>query len=323
MANKIGKITSIKKEYSNDYKQTLAGSLATHGYARFPGSKVTFVPWKDTNGEYKTGLNENALYIKQLERTNPEEAEQEKARVKALRKELEAVTGLDLGPRSDYYSKLYDGDFGQANRARVVKLKDGVNIFNLEDPYDAITYAWLRVHNDIAPSMEALRTGKVKDIQDVFFFVDDYEFETEQEYSKKVKINKAISALEAMSPERQYKVARLLSLPVSSYDKPSAIYNAIDTFVKATPKNGNATQNVTLFEKIVNMSDDNFHVRFLIEEALKYSIYREKAKRIYEGETVIAKDKEELISNMSTAKFQEDLIALEEKLRQRKELDKI
>ena len=323
MANKIGKITSIKKEFSHEYKQTLAGSLASHGMSRFPGSKVTFVPWKDSNGEYKTGLNENALYIKRLEKTNPEEAEQEKARVKSLREELEATTGLDLGPRSEYYSKLYDDNYGQANRARIVKLKDGVNIFNLDDPYDAITYAWLRVHNDIAPSMDALRTGKVKDIQDVFFYVDDYEFETEHEYSKKVKINKAISSLESMSPERQYKVARLLSLPVSSFDKPSAIYNAIDTFIKSAPKNGNATQNVTLFEKITEMSDDNFHVRFLIEEAIKYSIYREKAKRIYEGETVIAKDKEELIANMSTAKFQEELIALEEKLRQRKELDRV
>lgn len=323
MANKIGKITAIKKEYSNDYKQTLAGSLASHGYTRFPGSKVTFVPWKDSNGEYKTGLNENALYIKKMERINPEEAAQEKARVKALREELEAITGLDLGPRSDYYSKLYDADFGQANRARVVKLKDGVNIFNLDDPYDAITYAWLRVHEHIAPSMEAVRTGKVRDIQDVFFYVDDVEFEAEHEYSKKVRMNKAIAQLEAMSPDRQYKVARLLSLPVSSYDKPSSIYNAIDSFIKATPKNGNTTQNISLFEKIVEMSDDNFQVRYLIEEALKYSILREKAKMIYEGETVLAKTKEELISTYSTSKHQEDLLALEEKLRQKKELERV
>jgi len=54
MGQRIGKITSIKKEYSNEYKQTLAGSLAANGYGRFPGSKVTFVPWKDTNGEYRT-----------------------------------------------------------------------------------------------------------------------------------------------------------------------------------------------------------------------------------------------------------------------------
>jgi len=323
MGQRIGKITSIKKEYSNEYKQTLAGSLAANGYGRFPGSKVTFVPWKDTNGEYRTGLNPQALYIRQLERTNPEEAEQEKARVTALRDELQATTGLDLSPRSEYYSKLYDENYDQANRAKIVKLKDGVNVFNLEDPYEAITYAWLRVHNDIAPSMEAYRTGKIRDIQDVFFYVDDYEFEVEQEHSKKVRINKAISTLESMSPDRQYKVARLLSLPVRNDDKPSAIYNAIDNFIKSAPRNGNSTQNITLFEKIVNMSDDNFHVRYTIEEALKYNVLREKAKMIYEGETVLAKTKEELIGDYSTAKFQEELLALEEKLRQRKIQEKV
>lgn len=319
---KIGKITSIKKEYSGEYKQTLAGSLAAAGYGRFPGSKVTFVPRKDTNGEYKTGLNPDALYIKQLMKINPEEAEQEITRVTALRDELEAMTGLDLSSRSEYYSKMYDGDYDQANRAKVVKLKDGVNIFNLDDPYESITYAWLRVHDDIAPSMEAYRTGKIRDIQDVFFYVDDFDFEVEQEHTKKVRINKAIAALEAMSTDRQYKVARLLSLPVRADDKPSAIYNAIDNFVKAAPKSGTSTQNITLFEKIVNMADNNFHVRYTIEEALKYTVLREKAKLIYEGETVIAKNKEELINNYSIDKNQEDLIALEEKVRQRKTAEK-
>ncbi len=314
---KIGKISSIKKEYSGDYKETLAGSLARNGYTRFPGTGVRFVPWKETNGEYRTGLNENALYIKQMERTNPEEAEQEKARVRALREDLEEQTGMDLGPRSEYYSKMFDSNYRQNNRAQVVKLKDGINMFNLDDPYQAITYHWLKVHEDIAPSIQAYKEGRVRNSQNISYFVDDFEYETEVEYSKNMKMNKAIEDLNTMTPDRQFKIARLLGLPIMENDKPSVIYNAINTFIKDVANN-NTLQNVNMFNRINSMTDENFNVKFLVEEGLKYNVYRIKSMRIYEGETVIAKDKDELIENLSTPKYQDDLLALEEKVRQRK-----
>lgn len=315
---KIGKITSIKKEYSAEYDQTLSGSLARNGYSRFPGTGVSIVPWKDGNGEYRTGLNENALYIKQMERTDPEAAEQEKIRVKSLREELEALTGLDLSSRSDYYSKMLDGEYGQQTRARIVKLKDGVNMFNLEDPFDAITYAWLRVHESVAPSLEAYKTGKVKNSQNIQFYVDDVDYQNEYEFTKNMKVNQAIINLTSMTPERQYKVARLLGLPVRQEDKPATIYNTLDAYIKASPKNGNSAQNVDLFTKITNLSEENFNVRFVVSEAIKYSIYREKNMKIWEGDTVVAQSKEDLIANLSTPQYQEDLIALEEKVRQKR-----
>lgn len=315
---KIGKITSIKREYSREFKQSLGGSLADNGYSRFPGTCVRMVPWLEKNGMYRTGLDPEALYIKQMEKINPEEAAQERARVTELRDELESATGLDLSPRSVYYTKLFDGEFRSTTRARVVKLVEGVNFFNLDDPFDAITYAWLRVHEDIAPSYQAWIEGRVKDATNKAFFVDDTEYQDEISYKEKTTTNKAIAALELMSPEKRYKIARLLSLPVVQGDKEVAVYNAIDSFIKSPDKRGNKLTNVNLFNKITSMTDENLNIQFLVEEAFKYSIYRQKTKRIYEGEVVIADSKEDLIVELSKTKNQDMLLSLTEKIRQRK-----
>ena len=318
MAN-LGKISSIRRQFSPELNQTVSGSLAMNGLNRFPQTIVGITPHLEKSGAYRTGLDENALYIKEMERFNPEEAAQEKARVSSLREDLEKRTGLDLGPRSDYYRKMYDEKMGTPERAKFVKLRsDKENIFNLDDPHDRITYEWLRHHPDIAPSYQAYLEGKVKNSANIYFFVDDFDHENEVAYKEKTIINKAISTLENMSPEKQFKTARLLGLPVRFDDKPHVIYNLIDTFIKTPDKAGHKMANVNLFNKIISMTDENFHVRFLVEEALKYSVYRVKQMRIYEGETVVAKDKEELIQMLSTSKHQDDLLALEEKIRQKK-----
>ena len=43
---KIGKISTIKKEYNNSQLQTMQGGLAQKGYTRIPGTGVFKYPYK-------------------------------------------------------------------------------------------------------------------------------------------------------------------------------------------------------------------------------------------------------------------------------------
>ena len=43
---KIGKISTIKKEYNNSQLQTMQGGLALRGYTRIPGTGVFKYPYK-------------------------------------------------------------------------------------------------------------------------------------------------------------------------------------------------------------------------------------------------------------------------------------
>jgi hypothetical protein len=301
---KIGRISPIKREYSKASGQSLASSLAEKGMSMFPGTLKGMVPYKEKNGEYRTGLNPNALYIKAMP---AEEAEIEKVRVQAMFDEITAVTGLDLSPKSDYYAKMFDNHFSDTERAQYVKLQDQPNVFNLSIAQQAITFAWLRVHPEIAPTYNAWERGissvRCPVISSCQFFVDDVDFQTEVAYKQNMLVDKAVNSLINMSPTRQLKVAKLLTLPVSYNSKPEAIYNELTTYIKNTDTKGRRSSNVTNFNTIALMEDENLDMRFRIKEAMDFNVYRTgKGGKIYEGETPIADDENDLIEYFSTPK---------------------
>lgn len=318
---RIGKISSIKKEYNRN-NGSLEASLAAHGYSRFPGTGVRFVPAKEKNGlDYKTGLNVNAPYLAELKKKDPESHKAQVDRISKLKKDLEdRAGGISLDPQAPYYKDIFNDN--AAIKAQIVRLKEGDNIFDLDDVFQAITYEWLRVHPLIASSYQAYERGEYP--SNTQFFVNDENIEEELQYKKKTLINRAIGTLEDLSLEKRQKVARLLGLPVSDNTKEKTVYNLLDSFIKQQEiksgdlKGGNP---VDLFNKFAEMEDSLVTAKDLVDQAIKHSIYRiTKGGRITEGGQEIAKSKEDLVSFILDEKNQDDLFALQEKLKVKKTL---
>lgn len=314
---RIGKISSLKKEYNRN-NGSLEASLASNGFSRFPGTGVRFVPYKEANGEYRTGLNVKAPYLEKLKRTHPENHKLEVDRITKLRQRLEEESGLDLGPRSEYYSQIFNDRVNV--KAEIVRLKEGDNVYNMDDWRTAITYEWLRVHPLIASSYQAYERGEYP--ANTQFYVNDENIEEELKYNKKVLINKAIGALTNLSLEKRKKVARLLGLPVSDNSKEMMVYNLLDTFIKQQEiKSGDhkGANPVDMFTKFAEMDDKIVTAKDLVDQAIKHSIYRmTKGGRITEGGQEIAKDKQELVEFLMNEDNQDDLFALQEKLKVKK-----
>ena len=314
---KTGKISSIKKEYNRN-NGSLEASLSMNGYSRFPGTGVRFVPYKEANGDYRTGLNPEATYLQKMKKTHPENWKLEVDRITALKKDLEERSGINLGPRSEYYTQIFNDRVNV--KADIVRLKEGDNVFDLEDVFKSITYAWLRVHPLIASSYGAYERGEYA--ANTQFYVNDEDVEEEIKYKRKSLINKAVSTLDNLSLEKRKKVARLLGLPVSDSSKETFVYNLLDTFIKQQDiKNGDfkGGNPVEMFLKFAEMDDKIISTKDLVDQAIKHSIYRiTKGGRITEGGQEIAKSKEELVSDLLNDDFQDDLLALQEKLKVKK-----
>lgn len=314
---KIGKISSLKKEYNRN-NGSLEASLASHGYSRFPGTGVRFVPYKESNGDYRTGLNVKAPYMEKMKKTHPENYKLEVARITELRQTLESELGIDLGPRSRYYSGIFDDNNNV--KAQIVRLKEGDNVYNLDNPFEVLTYEWLKVHPLIASSYAAYERGEYP--SNTQFFVNDENIEEEIKYRKKQLVNKAVGTLSNLSLDKRKKVARLLGLPVSDSSKEQTVYNLLDTFIKQTEikagdlRGGNP---IDLFNKFAGMDDKLIAIKDLVDQAVKHSIYRvTKGGRITEGGQEIAKDKNDLVDFLVEDKNQDDLLALQEKLKMKK-----
>ena len=320
MVSKIGKISVIKRDYSGD-TMTMEKSLANSRYkfTRVPGTGVFKFPYKELDGKYRTGLDPEASYIRRIQ--DPLERELEKERVSKLKEKLQAALGdIDLGPRSAFWNYALANSTNDELHVQPYKLMDGDNLFDLNIPFQELTFSWLRVHPTIASSYQAWERGEFP--ADTQFYVADDDIENEVAFKKKQKINKAIEKLNNMTPEKQKKVARLLGLPVSDNTKESAVYNLIDTNLKQTEFKAGKYQGlspVEVFTRFADMKEDLLHIRDLVKQAILHSIYRVRGNnKIYEGEFEVAKDEEDLIKMLLDDNNQDMLFTLTEKIKAKK-----
>ena len=316
---RIGKISTIKKEYNNSGLQTMQTGLALKGMTRIPGTGVFKYPYKELDGQYRTGLDPNAAYIRRI--SDPLEQEMEIERVTALKAKLEAALGdVNLGPRSSFWNYGLSTSSDDALHVQPVKLLDGDNFFDLNIPLQELAFSWLRVHPTIASSYQAWERGDFP--AETQFYVADEDIENAVLFKKKQLINKAITKFEGMTPEKRKKVARLLGLPVTDDSKEEMVYNQVDNLLKQTEfKNGKyqGLNPVEVFNRFADMKENLLHIKDLVKQALTHSVYRIKSGgKIYEGEFEVARDEDELIKYLADEDHQDDLITLEQKLKTKK-----
>ncbi len=316
---KLGKISTIKKEYNNSQLQTMQGGLSLRGLTRIPGTGVFKYPYRELDGKYRTGIDPEAAYIRRI--SDPLEREMETERVIALRDKLQAALGdVDLGPRSQFWNYGLSTSSNDSLHVQPVKLLDGDNFFDLSIPLQELAFSWLRVHPTIASSYQAWERGEFP--ADTQFYVADEDIENAVMFKKKQLINKAIVKFDSMTPERKRKVARLLGLPVTDDTKEEAVYNLVDNVLKQTEfKNGKyqGLNPVEVFTRFADMKDNLLHIKDLVKQAITHSIYRLRPNgKVYEGEFEVAKDEDDLIKLLADDDNQDMLLTLEGKLKTKK-----
>lgn len=316
---KLGKISTIKKEYHNSNLQTMQSNLAQKGLTRVPGTGVFKFPYRELDGKYRTGLDVDAGYIKRMQ--DPTGKQMEIERVTALKTKLEnALGGVDLSPRSKFWNYGLSSSTEDQQHVQPVKLLDGDNYFDLSVPFQELAFSWLRVHPTIASSYQSWERGEYP--ADTQFYVVDDEVENAIIYNKKQLINKAIIKFDSFSPEKKRKIARLLGLPITENTKEEVVYNEVDTLLKQTEfKSGkySGSSPIQVFNRFAELSEDLIHIKDLVKQALTHSIYRTKPNgKIYEGEFEVAIDEEELVKMLANEDNQEDLLLLEQKVKTKK-----
>jgi hypothetical protein len=316
---KIGKISTLKKEYNNSQLQTMQGGLSMKGMTRIPGTGVFKYPYKELDGQYRTGLDPLAAYIRRIQ--DPLEQEMEIERVTALKIKLEGLLGdIDLGPRSKFWNYGLSTSTDDVMHVQPVKLMDGDNYYDLNQSFQELAFSWLRVHPTIASSYQAWERGEYP--ADTQFYVADDEIENAVLFKKKQLINKSIVKFDSMTPDKKKKVARLLGLPVTDNTKEAVVYNLVDNVLKQTEfKNGKyqGLNPVEVFNRFADMKENLLHIKDLVKQAVTHSVYRLKPSgKVYEGEFEVAKDEDDLIKYLADEDHQDELITLEQKLKTKK-----
>jgi hypothetical protein len=304
MSNNIAKgvrvIRPYKKEPAN--LRTLEGSLYQNGYNFIPGTVRKFYPRVDSRGVIRTGLDENSPKFRGI--LDPEVREQETQRVLQLREYYESILDESLLPNSTFYDEIKENGY---------TLEDGENIFNMENPREAINYYWLMETDMVASSLDDIESGRV-DTSIVKFYVYNGEVETKTTFERKKKINSAIADLDRMSATKRRKIQKLLGLGLPIDSTEEEIYNAVDEYLR-TPASAMDRDPIEQFLKITSYSDDLLDVKALVKDLVDKNIVRIKGSIIYEGEHVWAKSIEEFELFLADPKNTEEYDAFKEKLK--------
>lgn len=315
---RIGKISVIPKDFSASFA-TMETSLRLRGFSRAPGTGVLLFPAKATSGKYVTGLDENSGKILDLIKKNPEEGLRKQKEIKELREQLQTRLGMDLGPHSDYFNFASKDD----RKVQGFKLVDGDNLFDIDyekNPWQALTFAWISNHPVIASSLEAYERGEYP--ADTQFYVNDEDISVEIAYRKHRLVDDAIIKFNSLTVPHRMKIVRCMGLPITDDVSETVVYNHFKEALSKNEMNVGpyiGKTPIMVFNMFANLDKNDLKIRDLIEQSLLGQIYREgKAKKIYEGESVVFESKEDMIDFFSTSKNQSDLLELESKVNLKK-----
>lgn len=299
-------IRPYKKEPSN--MRTLEGSLYQNGYTFIPGTTRKFYPRVDSRGVIRTGLDENSPRIKAI--FDPQVKEAEVKRIKQLKDYYEAILDESLEPNSTFYDEMKDNGF---------TLEDGENIFNMENPREAVNFYWIMETDMVANSLDDIQSGKC-DTSIVKFYVYNGEVETKVTFERKKKINSAIASLDKMSAVKRKKIQKLIGLGLPMDSTEEEVYNAVDEFLR-TPASAMDRDPIEQFAKITSYSDDLLDVKALVKDLVDKNIVRIKGSIVYEGEHVWAKSIEEFELFLTDPKNTEEYDSFKDKLKNKARID--
>lgn len=295
-------IRPYKKQVSNT--RTLEGSLAQNGYTFIPGTARKFYPRVDSRGVIRTGLDENSAKLKGI--LDLKTREQEMQRVRQLKEYYESLLDESLEPNSTFYDEIKENGIG---------LEDGDNIFNMENPRDAVNFYWLMETEMVAPSLDAIDSGEF-DGSMIRFYVFDGTVETKTTFERKKRINSAIAALDKMSAIKRKKVQKLIGLGLSNTSSEEEVYNAIDEYLR-TPSSALGQDPIENFIRITSYSEDLLDVKALIKDLVDTNIVRVKGSVVYEGEHVWSKSVEEFELFLADPKNTVEYESFKDKLKQK------
>lgn len=332
-ATRMAKIMPIPKTFDPS-KQSTANSFLKHGFHRQPGAALTCYPVRLPDGRYLTGLDEKAPSVLAIIDKAAREIEQKN--IVELRTSLEEITALDLGPRSNYYSKISqanrDGIYTDVHSGAVTKvakpyrLQDGKqgNVFNFVDPMQQVTFLWVSQHPSIASSLEDYKSGNAK--PSCQFYICNPELEADIIYKEKQEQTKCVVELQKASLEKRKRVAKLLGLLVSNNDREQDVFIMLDDFIKSgqiTTGEFKGYRAIALFKQMMDLKDNILEARVMIKDALTLGIYRLKNKAVYEGpNTQVAESVEALLNHLLSSAGTEEYLALDAKIQNKRGITK-
>lgn len=277
--------------------QAEGSGLAKYGKSRMPRTFDKLAPAKGDDGRVITGLDEDSIAVNNIH--DPEEREEVRTNLKALRESLESKTGLDLGPFSPYWSNYY-----------VDLSSDNGRIFNKSNPKDVIAYHVLIANCYAAPTEE--KAGEPK-YQNAKYFMHTTEQARREKSSARKEKKKAAAILYNMSEDKDRMLLigqYLYGKKFTSKMKTSDIYDELDDLIEA-----NRDDDVKRFLKAEKKSIEELQFKVIVDKAISSRIIKYTDGYYQRGQVTLGKTLDQVYTNLMLPEFSTELMSIKEEIK--------
>jgi len=242
--------------------QTLDGTLYKENLSRVPGAVTIIFPSLDAKGKVKTGLDD---------------VENEE-----LKTQLGQVISENIGGESDFYLQY---------REHGITIKDGDNVFDLNDPYQAVEYFLLLKAPQVAKSIDDFTNGIANPSRTYLYVFDPEKEETKKYTANKIKTD-CVFALGGASEDVLRQVAVLTGVIIRMESSDQEIFNNLSEAIE-NPQNFVGGKFRDEFLRYINMGDAERKVEVLANGLIKNAVVTKVGKAIKEGNNKIADNEED------------------------------
>jgi len=264
---------------------------------KYIGALEYAVPKLGSDGKIKTGFDENALDIINIE--DKKKREQVQAKLIKDRTELERLLGVELGPHSSFWDKFY------------VVLSDEDMDLDPANPMDRVKERFLIANGYAAPSLEAIQDDE-KYMNCIFYMYRETE-ETTKKVEKQKKRDKAKAKLYLLNEENPNKL-KIVASYVFGYNAQTDLsveqaYDKLTDFIEE--KNEIAQlKNIEAFLDAVEKAPEEMKTKLILDKAIRKRIVTSRGGIYRRGDTILGNSYEEAVDNLSSLEMNSELASL-------------
>lgn len=275
--------------------------LDKHNRSKFPGTFETIQATKGPDGRWITGLDEDAVSIRSI--SDVELREKRREEVKALREDLQNLTGLDLSAKSIFWNTFF------------INIVEKLAL-NFDNPMDVIKYHVLIANKHAAPELEAKNDP---DFMHTKFYMHRSENEEGQKAVKTREKDKAVADLYKLydNPNKLRLIGKyLFGTIIKDTMTTDGVYNYIRSKIEAE-KEGTITRK---FNEATSKTIEELTYKLVIDEAIQKHVIRIREGYYQRGNATYGKSMKEVIKFLSSPENANEFASVKEEVDEKRAL---
>jgi hypothetical protein len=292
--------TLIEVKQTPDLSAQMLG-LDKYNRSKFPGTFEVLQAGRTSDGRWITGIDEDSVSVKRI--SDPVLRQERYEEIRAIRQDLERLTGHDLSGLSEFWDTFY------------INIVDKLGL-NFDSPLDRFKYYMLIANNYAAPELESINNP---DFSGTKFYIHRADTEDSNTSIKSRERDKAISELFNMY-ENKNKLVLIGKYILGAKIKDEMSKDGIYNLLRSSLENDKEGVVVRRFVDATTKTIEELQYKLIIDEAIAKHVIRIREGYYQRGNATYGKTMKDVVKFLSSPENANEFASIKEEVEEKRSL---